>query len=313
MSAGCDGRLQDAGEDDVTNVTLRSRGTGLTLAPLAGGSIARFWTEGKDRTIEWMRPASATALQRRMPLDMSCFPLVPYSGRICDGRFKFQGRDVVLPLNFLPERHSIHGHSWLLPWKVIHAEDTLAALEYHHQADDWPWAYRTSQDFILEPNQLTLEMSLTNLGPGPMPAGIGPHPYFMRTPKASVTAGIGKMWLDESEFMPTKAVDPPPSHDLRKGIRVDAVAMDNCFGGWDRKAVIAWPEWQARLTMTADAPLDFLVVYTPAKHNFFCVEPVSHAPDAVNNVNAGRTDTGFQVLEQGKTMRVTIRFKIEFS
>jgi aldose 1-epimerase len=57
----------------------------------------------------------------------------------------------VLPLNFLPERHSIHGQSWLLPWKVIHAEDTLAALEYHHQADDWPWAYRTSQDFILEP------------------------------------------------------------------------------------------------------------------------------------------------------------------
>jgi len=310
MSADSD-EWFESGEDVVTTVTLRNGATSLTLAPLAGGSIARFWTEAKGRTIEWLRPASAAALKRRMPLDMSCFPLVPYSGRICDGRFKFQGKDVVLPLNFLPEYHSIHGQGWLMPWKIIHAEDTLAALEYHHPADDWPWAYRTSQDFILEPKQLTLEMSLTNLGPGPMPAGIGPHPYFVRTPKASVTAGIAKMWPDDAENMPTKPVDPPATHDLRKGVRADGVAMDNCFTGWDRKAVMEWPEWQARLSMTADAPLDFLVVYTPPKQNFFCVEPVSHAPDAVNTVHAGRTDAGFQILEQGKTMRVVIRFTIE--
>lgn len=295
----------------MTNVILRGGAANLMLAPDAGGSIARFWTESKGRTIEWMRPASATALERRMPLDMACFPLVPYSGRICDGRFKFGRRDIVLPLNFLPERHSIHGHSWLLPWQVVRSEASLATLEYHHPADDWPWTYRTAQDFRLEPSQLTLEMALTNLGPGPMPAGIGPHPYFVRTPKASVTAGIAKMWFDESEIMPTRPIDPPATHNLSKGVRVDAVAMDNCFGGWDRKAAIEWPEWQARLTMTADAPLDFLVVYTPAKHDFFCVEPVSHAPDAVNNVNAGRTDTGFQILEQGETMRVVIRFTIE--
>jgi len=53
------------------------------------------------------------------------------------------------------------------------------------------------------------------------------------------------------------------------------------------------------------------VVYTPAKRDFFCVEPVSHAPDAVNNVNAGRTDTGFRVIQQGETMRVAIGFVIE--
>jgi aldose 1-epimerase len=144
-----------------------------------------------------------------------------------------------------------------------------------------------------------------------MPAGLGPHPYFLRTPKATVAAGIGKMWLDESEKMPTRPVDPPAHLDLRKGVRVDTAAMDNCFSGWDRSAAIEWPEWRARLTMTADAPLDFLVVYTPAKQDFFCVEPVSHAPDAVNNVNAGREDTGFLALEQGKTLRVNIRFKTE--
>lgn len=294
-------------------LNLRAGETRLTVSPSAGGSIARFWNEGKGRTIEWMRPTPAAALRQRMPLAMSCFPLVPYSGRICDGRFAFQGKDVILPLNFLPEPHSIHGQSWQIPWKVIHADETLCAIEYHHMADDWPWQYRTTQDLILDPNLLTLEMSLTNEGPGPMPAGLGPHPYFVRTPQAKLTAGIAKMWLDEAETMPTKPVDPPTSHDLRKGVRPAAVVMDNCFSGWDRKAVCEWPEWKARLTMTADAPLDFLVVYTPKNQDYFCVEPVSHAPDAVNNVNAGRTDTGFQVLEQGKTMRVAIRFKCELT
>jgi aldose 1-epimerase len=191
------------------------------------------------------------------------------------------------------------------------AADGRAFLEYQHKADDWPWSYRARQDFILEPSRVTLEMTLTNEGPGPMPAGLGPHPYFVRTPQATVTAGIGKMWLNDSETMPIEPADPPADRDLTKGVRVDAVAMDNCFSGWDRKAVIEWPEWQARLTMTADAPLDFLVVYTPAKQDFFCVEPVSHAPDAVTGVGAGRTDTGLQVLDQGKTMRVTVRFKME--
>ena len=292
-------------------ITLKTGSTALTLSPAAGGSIARFWSERGGRTIEWMRPASATALKRRMPLDMSCFPLVPYSGRICDGRFSFQGREIALPLNFLPEAHSIHGHGWLVPWKIVHADDTVAAIEYHHKADDWPWTYRTTQDFVLDENRLTLEMSLTNEGPGPMPAGLGPHPYFVRTPRATVAAGISKMWLDDSEAMPIKPVDPPAERNLSKGVRVDAVAMDNCFDGWSRKAVIEWPEWTARLTISAESPLDFLVVYTPPKQDFFCVEPVTHAPDAVNNLAAGRTDTGLQVLEQGKTMRVTVRFNIE--
>jgi len=291
--------------------TLRNGATALTVAPDAGGSIARFWSERGGRTIEWLRPASAAALTRRMPLDLSSFPLVPYSGRIRDGRFRFGGREIVLPLNFLPEPHSIHGHGWLMPWRIVRAADTAATLEYRHAADDWPWTYRAIQDFALEQDRLTLAMSLTNDGPGPMPAGLGPHPYFVRTPQATVTADIGQMWHDDGADGPIRPVEPPADRALGKGVRIDAVAMDNCFSGWDRKAVIEWPEWKARLTMTADAPLDFLVVYTPAKQDFFCVEPVSHAPDAVNTVDAGRTDTGLQVLEHGQTMRAIVRFDIE--
>src|SRR2546426_1089250 len=85
-----------------------------------------------------------------------------------------------------------------------------------------------------------------------------------------------------------------------------AVALDNCFVGWRRRALIECPESGMRLVMAAEPPLDFLVVYTPAGRAFFCVEPVSHVTDAVNLAAAGRTDTGFRILEPGETLRTAV-------
>ena len=56
--------------------------------------------------------------------------------------------------------------------------------------------------------------------------------------------------------------------------------------------MIDWPELGARLVMPAEAPLDYLVVFTPARRPFFCVEPVSHVTDAFNLAEAGRADSG---------------------
>ena len=54
--------------------------------------------------------------------------------------------------------------------------------------------------------------------------------------------------------------------------------------------------------MTAELPLDFLTVYTPPGRPFFCVEPVSHATDAVN-LSALAADVGMRSLEPGTTLR----------
>jgi aldose 1-epimerase len=84
------------------------------------------------------------------------------------------------------------------------------------------------------------------------------------------------------------------------------VALDNGFVDWRRRAVIGWPELRARVTITAEAPLDFLVVYTPAARPFMCVEPVSHVTDAFNLAARGRTDTGMRVLASGETLRAAL-------
>ena len=139
-----------------------------------------------------------------------------------------------------------------------------------------------------------------------MPAGLGWHPYFPRTPHTTITAGVRAMWLTDGEMMPTALAAEPPVAALERGVAADAVALDNCFTGWSGRAVIEWPELGARLTMTAEAPLDFLVVYTPPRRPYFCVEPVSHMTDAVNQAATGRADAGLRVLEPGELVRAAI-------
>jgi aldose 1-epimerase len=186
----------------------------------------------------------------------------------------------------------------------VHAD--RAVLEYRHAAGPWPWPYRATQRVALAADRLTVELGLTNEGDGPMPAGLGWHPYFPRTPGTTVTAGIRAVWLTDGEAMPTALVPAPPAADLARGVRADATPLDNAFVGWDGRAVVAWPERRARLAMTAGPPLEVLVVYTPAGRPFLCVEPVSHVTDAVNLAAAGRADTGLRSLPPGATLRAAV-------
>ena len=73
-----------------------------------------------------------------------------------------------------------------------------ARLEYRHPAGAWPWAYHATQRFTLTPSGLTVELSLSNQSAAPMPAGLGWHPYFPRTPRVTITADVRAMLLTDA-------------------------------------------------------------------------------------------------------------------
>jgi aldose 1-epimerase len=179
-------------------------------------------------------------------------------------------------------------------------------LEHRHTPDAWPWAFRAVQRFALTAGGLDLELSLTNESDALMPAGLGWHPYFPRTPQATLTARVTDLWLTDAESLPVDRVPPPRDRDPGQGLAVDRVPLDNAFAGWDGRALIAWPEHGARLRLAAPPPLQILIVYTPPDRPFFCAEPVSHLTDAFNLAGGGLPDTGMLVLEPGETLRAAL-------
>ena len=267
-----------------------------TLRPDVGGALAGLRLGGED--VLRAMPAAATN-----PLEASCFPLVPYANRIRDGRFAFGGRTVQLPLNFLPQRHSLHGIGWQRPWRVVAHDDAEAVLvDEYDGMDAWPWAWRAEQRFALDQAGLSIALSLTNRSDQAMPAGLGLHPYFRRRPETRVRfVAKGVLEVDD-EFMPTGEIAPAGRFGAwSEGAPVPAELVDNCHVGWNGRVEIA--DDRGRITMTATgAP--HLHVYAPPGRAELCFEPVSHTPDAINRALAE-----IVVLAPGATAQ--LRMQIE--
>jgi aldose 1-epimerase len=145
----------------------------LVVAPGMGGSLVRFdW-----RGLPILRPSPGTNI-----LDVACFPIVPFSNRIANGRFDWQGRRVGIAPNFPGSNHPhpLHGFGWLSSWHVSDSSRTTAVLEHVYPGGEWPWPYRAELVYALDERGLRASLSLTNLADTAMPAGVGFHPYFPR-------------------------------------------------------------------------------------------------------------------------------------
>ncbi len=278
----------------------------LIVDPAVGGSIRRLDRRAGSDWVPVMRPTPDAA---DAVLAMACFPLVPFSNRIADATFDWEGRTVSLPKNFPPEPHAIHGQGWENPWSVAARTETSVDLAFDWPGGDWPWPYQARQSFALQDDALSVDIAVTNLGTGPMPAGLGVHPQFPRPPGTRITFESSGYWRSDDRFLPA-ALEPLPAHlDLPGGQVLDAVTVDNCFAGWRGAARIDWPDGSS-VTVTADASCGHLVFYVPPGQHYLSVEPVTHASNAIHLAAGGRTDTGLVVLAPGETLATSIRFQV---
>jgi aldose 1-epimerase len=277
------------------------------VAPSAGGSITRYAWNGGSSPLELLRPASAEDLRAGTATGMACFPLVPFSNRVRDATFTFRDREVHLKPNFPPEPHAIHGHGWQSPWEIVERSEADLIIAFTYEASEWPWPYRVEQHYSLSASALEVTISVMNEGSEPMPAGLGFHPYFVRTPGSRLRTAVERVWLSDNEAMPTELVPVPDEWDL-DGLDPNAVSLDHNFSGWSGRASIEWPDRNAQLTLTGDDPFRFLVVFTPPGEDFFCVEPVSNTLDAFNLIHQGRTDVGTSVIEPGDDLSGGVTF-----
>jgi len=124
-----------------------------------------------------------------------------------------------------------------------------------------------------------LDLILENLGDEPMPAGLGWHPYFVRPPGTELRAAVSALWRRTPAGLPGAPETLDLASDLSHWRAVDDLDLDDVFGAEDAGAEIRWPHGRARLR---GRPAPFLVVYAPPGERWFCVEPISHVPNAAN-------------------------------
>lgn len=295
------------------SITLSVGDLALELCPEGGGSITRLTWQRGERRIELMSPGTQQDVDQALagdPRGMSNFPLVPYCGRIDHGHFVFEGRTIEQAPNFAPEPHAIHGDGWKDAWQIEAQTNNSLELSFDHSGEEHALRYSARQIFTLSPDGMNVVMSITNTGNGPMPAAIGMHPAFVRTPKAHLQANVGKVWMCDDLLIPQELTDVPDAWDFTQGRTLTSVVIDNNFPVWDGRATITWPEFDAQLEMIASEEMQHFVVFSPPDGDLFCVEPVSCTADGFNLAARGVENTGMRTLAPGETFQGSARFNV---
>lgn len=299
--------------DDL--IPLRAGTLAVDLAPACGGSIARFAVRRDGNRTDILRPAVPDALKWRDPLGMASFPMIPYCGRIARARFAFGGATFELDRNFGDSPHSIHGNAWRRPWTVAAQQADHVELVLEHDGEalprEWPFSYRARQVFALTPEALRIEVEVVNRDTRPMPLSFGLHPYFPMTPQAALATKVTGIWESDEATLPTGMGPLPRDLDFSQGRRLAEITVDNCFAGWQGHAVLHRPGVGLTIEIASGAPFTQFVVYTPPHREFFCAEPQSAAPDAINLAARGVEDTGLIVLAPGAIARAETVFTVK--
>ena len=274
----------------------------VVVAPAHGGAIVGWTRNGRHL----LRRPSPEAVLHGHPGAMGCFPMLPYCNRIAHRRFVWDGRAYELAANFGDHPHAIHGIGWQRPWVVESAASDCVSLSLRHNPDHresaraWPFGFLARLTYRLTDAGLTIEIASTNTHTGPAPMGMGVHPWFRREAGDAIAFAANGVWLTEAS-LPATHVAVPSGWDHFKGRAVDGDPLDHCFTGWRGEARLP------AMRIAADPVFGALQVFTPAKADFFCIEPVSHVPNAIG-LDGLPQDQAMTALAPGGTLCGAIGF-----
>jgi len=275
----------------------------LELLPDLGAAVSTLRYQGRDV----LRPTPAGATD---PFETAAFVLVPFANRIADGRFRVGEREVRIERNAPGQAHPLHGHAWRKPWRVESVAPDNAVLSFEHAADSWPWHYVATQTLTLRADSLDLALTVENRDSTPMPAGLGWHPYFHKGQGVRLKAHLEGVWLTDEESLPVRLAHGTRFGQWGRGDELTRPELiDHCHTGWPGVAEIVLPGEGLRLALTASRALRWLHIYSPPGKDFFCVEPVSHMPNAVNR-SAPPAITGQKLLAPGERFDARVSLSV---
>jgi aldose 1-epimerase len=293
-------------------VSLTANRARLDIFPAGGGSVVRFaWLSKEGAWVDLMRPAPADIIHRYDPVRTSCFPLVPYCDVVTNGSFEFEGVRHVLPPNYAEIADPMHGEGWISPWTVDSVTENTLLLRFAHAAGSpgFPFSYHATLLFELFGGELAMGIALTNQDPRPMPAGIGVHPYYVRTRDLLVSTDARRVWPANAARERTAAVAVPPAWDFGSLRSIGDVCLDHSFADWSGRYDLIWLSHATRLTVTAEPVFRNLQIFAPLHADYFCMEPISNAMDAFNLASLGIEGHNMLVLQPGQTLSGRVVFR----
>lgn len=292
----------------MTLQTIENAHWQVGILPETGASLAFGRVRYRGTWLDILRPTDAANYGN--PSLSSSFIMLPWANRIRDGRFSFAGETHQLDTE--GRTTASHGAVRKRAWRLVEVAADQMRLRFNataHEQVNWPFPFVAEMVYRLEDTALVFELTLTNSGDRPFPAGFGHHPYFVRpdgenTPQVQIHCGD---YFPLTDFMVTGPPVPvTPQMDFRQARALDDHEYNDLLTGCAAgdKAVIHYPAWNVAITMQADAVFRHVLLFTPADKPFFAVEPQTIANDGFN---LDDDSAGTFVVDAGESQHGTVR------
>ena len=221
--------------------------------------------------------------------------LMPYAGRVRDGKYAFEGRNYELPVG--KQGHAIHGFAKDERWRVTREGEDSVVLTAILKGRGYPSTLGARVEYSIARGSFSTDCSVKNVGLKACPLVIGFHPYFLAGEwRLSTDGGVQKYRLHDVYF---------PTGE-KETYSFDGVGpcskLDNCFrvGGTIRL------HSREREVVIDRRKMPYLVLYNGeyARGKSVAIEPYTGLPDAYNN------GIGLGVLEPGQSFTCGYTFSV---
>lgn len=236
-----------------SKITLTSKNIRCTIDPQFGGRISSLMSFGRELLV--------TQNGETNPQKWGSYPMVPYAGRVRNGKFKFESTNHQLEINMAP--HAIHGTVLDRSFNVIESSPTSVTMQID-LGSRFAYHGAVTQTVSVNDDVVNFELELATSDTR-MPGQVGWHPWFARP--CRIETHFEKMYLRDEFGIPTGETISPP-----------APPYDDCFTGSRRSPKIIFDD---SITVTIDSDCSHWVVYDQTSHAI-CVEPQSGPPDGFN-------------------------------
>lgn len=293
--------------------TLENEFWHLEIIPNLGASIKKLEAKIGSSLTPVMRPTPDSALFGTSASPCSSFTLAPFSNRIREAKFVFEGREYQLQ-GTASDGSTQHGDVRNRPWQVIRGNHALECYFDSRNVPNFnfPFPIRMKAIYTMIENTLTTHLELENFSNSRIPAGFGLHPYFVRkigTEDVKLEFQAQGIYQTDSSFIPTQGMKAIPAEfDFSSARHVGDLPLNHVFGGWGGSAKLEYQN--AILTLEASEVFSHLCVFA-SPDGTLAVEPISHCTDGFNLMAQGIQNTGVRILEPGEILRGWVRLCIQ--
>ena len=293
--------MAENGEE--VEITLSAGDLRLKVSPF-GASLRGMWREAPDGTRQDIVTGYTGAKGK---VGGQGDVLIPFPGRVRDGRYTFEGVTYQMPTNDKDGPNAIHGFLRLTEWRVTTRTESRVTFRVSLNAAEhpgYPFSIDATLTYVIEEKKMICHFRLVNDGEQNAPVAAGFHPYF--------TVGSEQIDLDTLHvpmgatlemvhLLPTGTVLPVENtpFDFREPRLIGDTAFNTCYLNPIRDADgrlrfrLGTADNQQGITVWMNEAFNYVVLYSgdplPPSHRrrSLAIEPMTCAADGFNHAEWG--------------------------